>query len=54
MNVLYLDHENNRDDITLRLTDMGFRAEQLGRLHYASFPDPDRSTLRRVAASSTS
>ena len=32
MNVLYLDHENNRDDITLRLQDMGFRAEQLDRL----------------------
>jgi hypothetical protein len=41
MNVLYLDHENNRDDITLRLTDMGIRAEQLNRLRYASFPNLD-------------
>jgi AAA domain len=41
MNVLYLDHENNRDDITLRLQDMGLRAEQLDKLRYASFPSLD-------------
>jgi hypothetical protein len=38
MNVLYLDHENNRNDITLCLTDMDFRADQLDRLRYATFP----------------
>jgi hypothetical protein len=47
MNVLYLDHENNRDDITLRLTDMGFHAEQLDRLRYASFPTLDPLDTRQ-------
>jgi AAA domain len=41
MNVLYLDHENNRDDVALRLQDMGLRAEQLDKLRYASFPSVD-------------
>jgi hypothetical protein len=39
INVLYLDHENNRDDIALRLSDMGLCAGQLERLRYASFPN---------------
>jgi AAA domain len=41
MNVLYLDHENNRDDIALRLQDMGLHADQLDKLRYASFPSLD-------------
>jgi hypothetical protein len=47
INVLYLDHENNRDDITLRLQDMGLRAEQLDRLRYASFPSLDPLDTRQ-------
>jgi RecA-family ATPase len=41
MNVLYLDHENNGDDIAFRLQDMGLHAEQLEKLRYASFPSLD-------------
>lgn len=35
---LYLDFENSRADIRERFRDMGYRPEQLGHLHYFSFP----------------
>lgn len=36
--VLYVDHENTRDDIIERLRDMGYSPDDLGNLHYLSFP----------------
>jgi hypothetical protein len=36
--VLYVDHENSRDDLVERLRDMGYRPEDLNSLHYLSFP----------------
>lgn len=38
IHVLYIDHENSRDDLTERLSDMGYGPEHLGNLHYLSFP----------------
>lgn len=38
MHVLYVDHENSRDDIVERLRDMGYGPEDLANLHYLSFP----------------
>ncbi|ORV61482.1 hypothetical protein AWC03_09795 [Mycobacterium europaeum] len=38
MNVLYVDHENSRDDIVERLRDMGYGPKDLANLHYLSFP----------------
>jgi AAA domain len=38
MHVLYVDHENSRDDLTERLGDMGYGPEDLANLHYLSFP----------------
>lgn len=36
--VLYVDHENSRDDLVERLRDMGYRADDLENLRYLSFP----------------
>jgi hypothetical protein len=36
--VLYVDHENSRDDLIERLADMGYRPGDLTNLHYLSFP----------------
>ncbi|OBI43069.1 hypothetical protein A5708_19325 [Mycobacterium colombiense] len=36
--VLYVDHENSRDDLTERLGDMGYGPADLANLHYLSFP----------------
>lgn len=36
--VLYVDHENSRDDLVERLRDMGYRPEDLSGLRYLSFP----------------
>lgn len=36
--VLYVDHENSRDDLVERLRDMGYRPDDLGALRYLSFP----------------
>ena len=36
--VLYVDHENSRDDLTERLGEMGYGPEDLAKLHYLSFP----------------
>ena len=38
VDVLYIDHENSRDDLTERLSDMGYGPADLTRLHYLSFP----------------
>lgn len=38
IDVLYIDHENSRDDLTERLSDMGYGPADLARLHYLSFP----------------
>ena len=38
MHVLYVDHENSRDDLTERLGDMGYGPEDLVNLHCMSFP----------------
>jgi AAA domain len=54
MNVLYLDHENNRDDITLRLQDMDYAPNNSTSSAMRLFPAWTRSTRSRVAATSTS
>lgn len=36
--VLYIDHENSQDDLADRLRKLGYGADELARLHYASFP----------------
>lgn len=36
--VLYVDHENSRDDLVERLRDMGYKPDDLGNLRYLSFP----------------
>ncbi|ODR23540.1 AAA family ATPase [Mycobacterium gordonae] len=36
--VLYVDHENSRDDLVERLRDMGYRPDDLSGLRYLSFP----------------
>jgi AAA domain len=36
--VLYVDHENSRDDLLERLRDMGYQPADLGALRYLSFP----------------
>ena len=38
IHVLYVDHENSRDDLTERLGDMGYGPGDLACLHYLSFP----------------
>ncbi len=39
MDVLYVDHENSRDDIVERMRDMGYMPDDLApHLHYLSFP----------------
>jgi hypothetical protein len=36
--VLYVDHENSRDDLVERLREMNYRPDELGNLRYLSFP----------------
>jgi hypothetical protein len=38
IHVLYVDHENSRDDLTERYGEMGYGPEDLANLHYLSFP----------------
>jgi hypothetical protein len=38
IHVLYVDHENSRDDLIERLGDMGYGPGDLANLHYLSFP----------------
>ena len=38
IDVLYVDHENGRDDLTERYGDMGYGPLDLANLHYLSFP----------------
>lgn len=38
LRVLYVDHENSRDDLVERLRDMGYKPDDLGNLRYLSFP----------------
>lgn len=38
IHVLYVDHENGRDDLTERYGDMGYGHSDLANLHYLSFP----------------
>ena len=39
VNVTYIDPENRRKDILRRLSDMGYKPPDLGRLRFYSFPD---------------
>lgn len=38
IHVLYVDHENSRDDLVERMGDMGYGPDDLANLHYLSFP----------------